>query len=101
MATYWLSFRIADDAGYSDRYDKLIETVKALKTGNNWWFETTSFFIFDSEHNADGIAASVKKAISPTVDIAILGMTDFKTARAIGAVKDQDIFTLVPFMKKA
>jgi hypothetical protein len=41
MKTYWLSFRIANDADYDTRYDKLVETIRT--SASKWWLETTAF----------------------------------------------------------
>jgi len=99
--TFWLSFELKSDATYSDRYGTLIEALKKHVSGK-WWFETTSFYVFSSGSSADTIAAAIKSAIEPKTDRVILGMTDFKTARAIGLFnKFDDLQSLIPFIKKA
>lgn len=97
MATYWLSFRIKDDATYSERYNALVETVRV--NSSKWWLETSSFFVFNSSDGIDDLATAVKYAIDEAIDIVLIGMPDFKSARLIGANKDQDIFALIPFVK--
>ena len=42
MAVYWQTFRINSDAGYTERYDNLVETVR--KMASRWWVESTSFW---------------------------------------------------------
>ena len=98
METFWLSYRLEDDSSYSQRYDKLIETVDALST--KWWLEPSSFIVFASAVGIDTVAAKVKAAINPRTDIAVIGMPDFKSARLIGVSHDEDIFDLIPFIKK-
>lgn len=98
--TYWLSFRIHEDAGYSDAYEALIASVKKHVTNGKWWFETTSFYVFGSTSTIDAIAASVKAGIRPDRDLVVIGKPDYKTGRVIGKCEDQDIFSLIPFMKK-
>jgi hypothetical protein len=96
--TYWLTFRIHDDATSDHRRDKLYETINNLSS--KWWIEPTSFVAFSSEQSADTIAAKVKASFNPAIDMALLGMTDFKTARLIGKSDDRDIYELIPFLKK-
>lgn len=99
MATYWLSFRIADDATYEDRYNALVASVNTAST--KWWVETTAFLVFSSEMSIDDLSARIKRTINPAKDIVLIGMPDFKSARIIGAYQDPDIFELMPFTKKA
>jgi len=66
-----------------------------------WWTESTAFIVFESDSSIDAVASAVKKAINEAVDIALIGMPDYKSARAIGAIQDGDIFKLMPFTKKA
>lgn len=99
METYWFSFHIENDSTYQQRYDRLIESIRD-KLNGKWWLETTSFIIFQSNSNIDTIALAVKAAFNPNKDIAVIGMSDYKSARLIGASKDPDIYDLMPFIKK-
>jgi hypothetical protein len=99
MSAYWLTFRIRDDDGYEAAYNKLINAIKECVDGE-WWFETTSFYTFQSEMAAGAIATHLKAAIRPDRDLVVLGMPDFKTGRVIGHCADQDLFKIIPFMKK-
>lgn len=104
--TYWLSFRLHDSDGYEATYSQRLKALNdeieaACGNHNKWWFETTSFFIFASVETTDQIVTRIKRAIDTDVDLVVLGKTDYKTGRVVGRCKDQDIFTLVPFMKKA
>lgn len=98
MATHWLSFRIADDRTYRQRYEALVAAIQTHST--KWWLDTSSFFVFESVHSIDTIASAVKEAIDEDTDVILIGMTDFKSARLIGANQDKDIFDLIPFVKK-
>lgn len=100
MATYWISFRLKDDDGYEDAYEAFTDVMKKALDQSTWWFETTSFYIADSEISLDGLAMRVKRAIRLDRDLVVIGMPGFKAGRVIGKCSDQDIFTLVPFMKK-
>lgn len=101
MATYWLTFRIADQGDYDARYDRLHKTVFELANGGKWWVESTSFYLFDSPSTISEAAAKISGALDTDCDLALLGMTEVKSARAIGAVTDQDLFELVPFARRA
>lgn len=99
MAVYWITFRIADDDTYEERYVALVEAIKGASS--KFWEETTSFILFESSQNMAGIAAITKAAIDASQDLALIGMPDFKSATVIGPVSDQDLFNLMPFTKKA
>lgn len=98
METFWISFRIADTNTYNDRYEALIETIRSV--ASKWWLEPSSFIVFSSSQKIDNIAASLKEAIDPEIDLAILGMPDYKSVRLVGLTEDPDIFKLIPFAKK-
>lgn len=55
MATYWLSFTIDDNTRgtrtYADRYNALYDAIHDL-TDTEYWQETTSFIIFESNKTA-------------------------------------------------
>lgn len=99
MAVYWTTFRIHNDASYRTRYDALVEAIRVIS--KKWWVDPTSFLLFESDKSIDGVAAAVKEAINSATDMALIGMPDFKDARAVGHTHDQDLFALMPFAKKA
>jgi len=106
MTSYWLSYRIHDKDGWEDTYDErrqeLIDEIKnSCGNGSNWWFTTTSFFIFESSESIDTLVTRVKRAIAESVDLVVVGMNDKKGGRVIGHCPDKDIFALAPDMKKA
>ena len=98
MKSYWLSFRIKDDAGYADSYDSLIEAIGKVADQTSWWLETTSFYIFKSDYSTDQIANHIKRSIRADRDLVILGMPNFRGGRVIGKYDDPDIFDLFPGM---
>lgn len=98
MAVYWMTFRIANDANYEKRYAAVTTAINSI--ASKWWVEPTSFLLFESEKNIDGVVGAVKPKMGSN-DLALIGMPDFKTARVIGKVEDQDLFVLMPFTKKA
>lgn len=103
--SYWLSFRLRDSDGYegtyNDRLTDLTEEIRAAcGAGGNWWYETTSFFIFTSDETIDTIVYRVKRAIDVDVDLVVIGKPDYKTGRVVGCLADPDILSIIPFMKK-
>jgi hypothetical protein len=96
--TYWVTFRIHDDATYEHRRDKLYEAIRTVSS--KWWIEPTSFITFASNESANAIAFRIKSAFNPNTDLALPGMTDYKTALLIGKSEDSNIFDLIPFLKR-
>lgn len=103
--TFWVSFRLNDtppnDKTYSERLAKLNEAIRTTAV-ETWWKEPTSFILFFSNKTIDQVAAAVKGAIDERIDLALIGMTEVKDARYIGAIKLQsDLLKLMPFAKKS
>ena len=98
MAVYWLTFRLHEDQSYAQRYDNLVDAIDKLST--KWWTQSSSFILFESATNIDGVAAAAKQAVKPTTDIVLIGMPDYKSARVIGSA-NQTLFDLMSFTKKA
>lgn len=98
---YWMTFRLEDDGTWQRRYDALKSTISDCTTGSKWWVEPTSFILFRSEAKIDELAALVAEAIDTETDVALLAMTDYKSARVIGSVQDSDLFSLWPDAKRA
>jgi hypothetical protein len=99
MATYWLTFRIHDNAGSEARRDALYDTISKLTP--EWWIEPTSFIVFESDSGIDTIAARAKSAIDPRVDLVLIGMPDFKSALLVGkSGYFETLLQLVPFVKR-
>ena len=99
MSAYWLTFRLADDPDYAERYDRLIEVVRQIT--QRWWVESTSFVLFESALSIDEVATKIKGALNTAKDLALIGMPDFKSARLVGASQDAALFNLMPFTKRA
>jgi len=100
MAVYWLSFRLAEDSTYSERYTALNQAIDAMCS--QWWFDTSSFFVFESDLGIDQVAVNAKAAVNPSKgkDIVLIGMSEFKSTRLIGVPDYEAIFGLMPFTKK-
>lgn len=59
MATHIVSFRIAHDAGYSDRWSSTVDAIRAEAADGTTWEETSSFFLLRSSKSADSLASSI------------------------------------------
>ncbi len=100
MATLWITFRLKEGvvAGrdYNKRYEALIEAVKKHRVGG-WWFEPTSFWLIGTNSTKAAVAASIKAAIAPSEDMALVGSMDTTGAVVVGKVdKLADLKALVP-----
>lgn len=100
MATHWITFRIASGSvggrSYDERYQALVESVKIHASGG-WWFEPTSFWLIGSNSTRSQIAASIKAAIAPSKDLALIGSMDTTGAICVGNIeKLADLKALVP-----
>jgi hypothetical protein len=96
---YWLTFRIAHQGNYQERYEDLQEAVRLL-TNRVWWVEPTSFIAFASDESIDEIADTITWAIDVDRDVILIGMRDYKSMRVIGRAEDDDLFKLFPSTKK-
>ena len=103
MSVYWLTFRIheAEVGGRSQerRSADLNETIRKVTT--QWWVESSSFIVLESSHGLVHIITSCKAAIAPSHDLLLVRAMDTKSAYITGLVQDQDIFKLMPYLKKA
>lgn len=70
-------------------------------SGRNYWVKTTSFIVFETAKDIDQIVTTIKKAVSPTYDLVLIGSLDVKSARIFGPNDDPDIFEIMPYLKKA
>lgn len=101
--TYWTSMFFASRTTAKGTYDKRRDdTLDALnKVCDGWWPETTSFVVFGSEKTISELAQIAKRSMDPQCDIVLIGMTDKKSMRLVGAAQHPDILEgLVPFMKR-
>ena len=100
MRTYFVSFRIADSGDPGPVYDGLHKLIEGIAQNGKWWFETTSFYLFDSEFSVDHLANLLSAEIRLDRDILVVGSLTHKVGCVIGKCDDPDIFDFVPFMKK-
>lgn len=101
MATYWITFRIADvtvaGRSYEDRYNALVKIV--TDTSPKWWGQTTSYLAFTSDQSIGSIATKFKAAVAPSHDLFLLREMDKQSARICGKNDDRDIYDLMPYLQ--
>lgn len=99
MKTYYITFRLEQDATYNDRWKRLVDAIDGIST--RWWVEPTSFFLFESGHSIDQVAAVAKAAINVNKDVVLVGMVDYKGARVVGKANSRAVFDLMPEARAA
>jgi len=95
MAHFIVTFRIASDSGYQERYDSFVEKVYKLAINGvgGTWDETTSFFSF----RAIGTAASVctelyvNSLFNATKDIMVVIDLNARTKASKGPIKYEGV----------
>lgn len=104
MTTFWLTFRISDKTvdskTYDDRYQDLTNSIKS-NVSSKYWEQTTSFYVFDSDQTIDQLANTFKKLISISDDLFLIRELGRASAYICGKNDDADIYTLIPYLKKA
>jgi len=104
MATLLVSFDIEFDNSdtYNRIYDALNDEIRADLTSDQWWAQTTSFYVVQSEESASVFAARVWNAakMRKTKDRLLVLDANVKAGAAIGNITDQTLFSLLPFVKK-
>jgi hypothetical protein len=98
---YWLTFGLEENATRQRRFDALTAALHASMAAPIWWDEFASFRVFESQCSIDDLVEVIAEAIDRDVDLVLLGMPDFKIARAVGRVRDRDLFRLWPWVHEA
>lgn len=105
MSVYWATFRLSDmtvgGRNYDARYAALIKAVEGHRS-TRWWYEPTSFWLFDSASTRAQIAASVKAAIAPTHDLFLIGSMEQTGATLVGKAEElAELRKLIPTLHSA
>lgn len=58
MDTYLVSFRIADDGNYTDRWSSTVSAIRA-EAGGKTWEEATSLIVLRSSKSPDALARDI------------------------------------------
>lgn len=102
MADYWVTFRIASDQTYQDRYNALLDAMIKLRGQNASWGEPTSYWAFRSENgNLESVARTLTAGLKATKDILVVGILDSAITVYFGAIEHPQAFTeMFPLSKK-
>lgn len=103
MATYIVTFRIDSSPStptYSERYTSFCEAVKKGSTG--WWGEPTSFYAVTVNETIDVFCSRiyVESSFNATKDLYMVLDANNLSGRVRGKMSDQDLFKVLPFVKK-
>lgn len=102
MNTFAITFRIADKKAdgktYDERYNALVDKVNSLS--KRWWVEPSSFFLIETDLEADALCSKIKATIAEDADVALILSTTHKIASVCGKVEDDDLYKILDFVKK-
>lgn len=59
MSTHVISFRLANDANYAERWESTMNAIRKEAIGGSCWEETTSFVVLQSLKSAEDIARAI------------------------------------------
>ena len=103
MAAYWVTFRISEKTvggkDYETRYTALVGAIHSAAA--KYWQEPTSFLAFESSKSIEDLGATFKRQIAPSHDLFLIRQMDVKDALICGDSEDEDIFDLMPYLKKS
>lgn len=96
MAIFAITFRIHQDASYSDRYESVVQAIKG-ETKSVYWDEPTSFILIESSENSENLANSINAASSfaESKDLLLVINLSQKGYKAIGKITDADLHVLM------
>lgn len=97
MSHFILTFRIASDAGYQERYESFVETVKAMVGGSGKvWDQTTSFYAFRMEGSAKDVVSHLylKSKFNSQTDVMVLIDLDNKVKATKGPIEYESLLTI-------
>tara|TARA_R110002020_G_scaffold343819_6_gene558210 strand:+ start:3459 stop:3770 length:312 start_codon:yes stop_codon:yes gene_type:complete len=102
MSTYFVSFTLEDTTvggrDYNARWGDIYDAIHAIST--RYWESTAAFIAFESDEAIRSVTQAVKDAIAPTTDTALIRSMDAKEARIVGVILDEDIFQIMPYLKR-
>jgi hypothetical protein len=95
MATYFLSFRIADKTTngktYAERRQAMIDAVRTK--GQGFWDGTTSFLVVESALSTQAIAAKASAPLSANDDMVVVIDPEDMSMRYFGKVAHAEVLS--------
>ena len=100
MSAYTITFRIANDSTYEDRYVSFVEELK--KKVNVWWAEPTSFFAVETSESIDQFCERIysNTKFDASKDLYLVLDANVKSGRVRGRSTDADLYKILPYVKK-
>lgn len=98
MAVFIVSFELKYNDTYNKRYESFMEQIKK----GLWWAENTSVVIVRTDETIDDFCNRIylHSDFNASTDRFLVLDADVKSGRAKGVITDQDLFKLLPFVKK-
>lgn len=93
MAHFIVTFRIAEDETYQERYIALVEAVAAI-AGGKVWDETTSFFAFEGARQSAMRMAEIlfsRANLNSKTDLLLVINLNHREKVVLGQLKDQQL----------
>jgi hypothetical protein len=91
MATYCVTFRIANEAIGGKTYEERRQSVvTAVNSGDGYWDETTSFFLVESALSTTNFAKTASAGLSAAKDMLVAFDPGDMSMAYFGAVKHVD-----------
>jgi hypothetical protein len=99
MKTFWVTFRLKQDATYSARYQGMLDALVRIRDAS--WGEPTSFWIFSTGESITGAAYALTAPLHATTDLLVIREIDAKDCYYFGSMDHESVFKpLVPYAKK-
>lgn len=103
MATYAVTFRIADQKvfgkTYQERYEAMIDNIH--QEGVGYWDETTSFFLIESELDTSSFVRQASKSLSAAHDMVVAFDPADMSAAYFGVLAHREVLSsFFPDLKK-
>lgn len=103
MNSIAISFRIADKTingrTYDERYEALIEAVRGIIEGKHW-DQSTAFILVQTNMTTERVCDTCCKALEPSHDLVLVMSVTHKAAYIGGKNDDNDIYSIIEFLKK-
>lgn len=101
MESYWVTFRLDADAGYSKRYNALLEALGKVRGQGGSWGEPTSFWLVQSTLGIDAFTKTLASGLNAKTDLLVVRFLAKDDSRYFGNVEHLGVLkTFMPNIKK-
>lgn len=76
--------------------------MEQVKKTAPWWADTTSFVAVETSETIDDFCDRIyyKSSFNQSIDLFLVLDANIKSGRVRGKLRDQDLFKVLPFVKK-